>query len=174
MKSGLAAASELGVFGAAVRFLGEPVGRVHNPVTSTDVLGLMSGTTPGTAIVYWERKKAEGHASIRVITPDFQRHTELIGAPGHPATPIDVTRDYPRRPITGYGIDLPHADKAIDYQYATRDIPRGAFDFPHNNCVTYCADVIRAGGVHDIPGTIGEVAKWLIRNGRRVDRDGTW
>jgi RHS repeat-associated protein len=155
---------------------------VHNPVTSTDVLGLMSCTPaegagdPGLAIVYWERKVGRGHASIRVVSADWQRqrHTELLGAPGHGTSPVDVMRDYPARPIKAYAVDLPHVDKAFDFQYRTLDTSRGAFSFPGNNCVTYCADVIRAGGVHDVPDTIGEVGKWLIRNGRPVERDMTW
>ena len=48
-------------------------------------------------------------------------------------------------------INLPNARNALNFQHATEGYIFGPFGEVDLNCVTYCAEVLRRGGVEGIP-----------------------
>jgi hypothetical protein len=91
-------------------------------------------------------------------------HTEQAGVSGTRAVPQIFDGE-----LSGYGINvripLPNASRARSYQDVTLGQDLGAYDEATRSCVTYCAEVLRAGGVQGIPMEEGswEITKWLIR-----------
>jgi hypothetical protein len=62
-------------------------------------------------------------------------------------------------------IPLPNASRARSYQDVTLGQDLGAYDRASRSCITYCAEVLRAGGVKGIPFEEGSraITNWLLR-----------
>ncbi|MGW6547508.1 hypothetical protein ACWGBH_32370 [Streptomyces massasporeus] len=55
-------------------------------------------------------------------------------------------------------------------QYAMENMDLGPHDNDRNNCVTYCARILKAGGV-DVPATESQnIAGWLLNSRYRQRR----
>ncbi|MFE6522272.1 RHS repeat-associated core domain-containing protein [Streptomyces sp. NPDC057794] len=143
---------------------------VHNlTVDDLHTYHVLAGATPilvhncgGEAIVHLDRTAK--HASITVRHGDDVLHTEQAGVPGTRAVPQNFVGE-----LSDFRIDvripLPNASRARSYQDVTLGQDLGAYDEATRSCVTYCAEVLRAGGVQGIPIEEGSIAitKWLIR-----------
>ncbi|MGV9503901.1 RHS repeat-associated core domain-containing protein [Streptomyces sp. NPDC003642] len=116
----------------------------------------------GEAIVHLDR--TAGHASITVRHGDDVLHTEQAGMPGTRAVPQNFVGE-----LSSFRVDvripLPNASRARSYQDVTLGRDLGAYDEATRSCITYCAEVLRAGGVQGIPIEEGSIAvtKWLLR-----------
>jgi hypothetical protein len=155
----------------AVRNFADDNGRDMRDLTVADVhtYYVVAGTTPvlvhncdGKATVNW----AGGHASIDVEVNGQVVSTHRWGGPGTGTQP-----DYFHDPVSPRArrieVDLPDGAAAQRYQHGTIDQEQGPYDVETNSCLTYCGDVLRAGGL-DVPDTSTGLARWLIRNGRKV------
>ncbi|WP_234440609.1 RHS repeat-associated core domain-containing protein [Streptomyces rimosus] len=146
-----------------------PTTYVHNPHTWSDPLGLApchDGTQPagvsGQATVRWDVDQE--HATIRVEGNDRYMETEQVingwdgtGSPnGFPTTGAGAQRLGPN--VIERTFQVPDVNAAIDAQLRSINADLGAYDGIHNSCVTYCVEILRAGGV-DIPaGARGMIA----------------
>ncbi|MFE0824140.1 RHS repeat-associated core domain-containing protein [Streptomyces sp. NPDC058847] len=116
----------------------------------------------GEAIVHLDR--AAGHASITVRHGDDVLHTEQAGVPGTRAVAQLFDGE-----LSSFRLDvripLPNASRARSYQDVTLGQDLGAYDEATRSCITYCAEVLRQGGVGGIPIQEGslEITKWLLR-----------
>ncbi|MGA5343930.1 polymorphic toxin-type HINT domain-containing protein [Streptomyces variabilis] len=130
---------------------------------------VLAGTTPvlvhncgGEAIVHLDR--TAGHASITVRHGDDVLHTEQAGVPGTRAVAQKFVGE-----LSSFRVDvripLPNASRARSYQDVTLGQDLGAYDEATRSCITYCAEVLKQGGVKGIPIEEGslEVTKWLLR-----------
>jgi RHS repeat-associated protein len=57
-------------------------------------------------------------------------------------------------------VALPNAKSALDFAINAIG-PRGPYNLATNSCVTYCGEVLRAGGVSDVPTTTRTIMHWL-------------
>ncbi|MBW4719978.1 RHS repeat-associated core domain-containing protein [Saccharothrix obliqua] len=134
---------------------------------------VLAGTVPflvhncgGTATIFFDPQQgASGHAIIRVDLADGRSRTTEQFISGVPSGP----GDYSGLPTTGAlasvddlgprtvgrTFDLPDAAGAWKAQRATIGTDLGGYDQLHNNCVTYCTDILRAGGVSIPQGAVG-------------------
>ncbi|WP_372410409.1 RHS repeat-associated core domain-containing protein [Streptomyces luteireticuli] len=123
---------------------------------------LVHNCREGFATVYLDR--VEGHATVKVEMGDDVLHTEQIGRPGTYAVP--AIRTAPHSPTTiKVRIPLPNAGGALAYQEVKLGKNLGRYDLDTRSCVTYCAEVLQAGGVTDLPDMTSslELTKYLIR-----------
>ncbi|MGW1257535.1 hypothetical protein ACWD5Q_20695 [Streptomyces sp. NPDC002513] len=64
-------------------------------------------------------------------------------------------------------IPLPNPEAAMAYaEVQMAKTARGvypSYDLEDQSCVTYCAQVLRAGGISDIPLDTNSALRWLIR-----------
>ncbi|MCQ9136304.1 polymorphic toxin-type HINT domain-containing protein, partial [Streptomyces hilarionis] len=145
--------------------------RTHD-LTASDVhtYYVLAGATPvlvhncgeGTATVYLD--PVEKHATVKVETADEALHTEQVGVPGTDAVP--AIRAEPHAPTTiRVQISLPNPGGALAFQEVTLGRNLGRYNVDSRSCVTYCAEVLRAGGVTDLPDMSSsiELTKYLIR-----------
>ncbi|MEU7384191.1 MULTISPECIES: RHS repeat-associated core domain-containing protein [unclassified Streptomyces] len=129
---------------------------------TTPVLVHNCGGNAGEAIVHLDRKA--GHASITVRHGADVLHTEQAGVPGTRA----VAQKYVGN-LSSFRLDvripLPNASRARSYQDVTLGQDLGAYDEATRSCITYCAEVLKQGGVGGIPIEEGsyEITKWLLR-----------
>ncbi len=129
---------------------------------TTPVLVHNCGSKAGEAIVHLDR--TAGHASITVRHGDDVLHTEQAGVAGKRA----VAQKYVGN-LSSFRLDvripLPNASRARSYQDVTLGQDLGAYDEATRSCITYCAEVLRQGGVRGIPIEEGsfEITKWLLR-----------
>lgn len=114
----------------------------------------------GEATVYLDAEA--GHASIKVTYGGVSLHTEQLGSvPGRPA----VAREFSGTlsPKTDpFTIPLPDGAAAIKAQregLLQRRI--GTYDHDIQSCVTYCMDILAAGGRVDAPTTTQDAITWL-------------
>lgn len=131
---------------------------------------VLAGATPvlvhncgeGTATVYLD--PVEKHATVKVETADEALHTEQVGVPGTDAVP--AIRTEPHAPTTiRVRIPLPNPGGALAFQEVTLGRNLGRYNVDSRSCVTYRAEVLRAGGVTDLPDMSSsiELTKYLIR-----------
>ncbi|WP_188273946.1 polymorphic toxin-type HINT domain-containing protein [Streptomyces sp. CBMA152] len=127
---------------------------------------VLAGATPvlvhncgGTATVSYDPDMGStGHAIIRIDMADGRSQiTEQVinGIPSRPGQynglPTTGAHAFPEdlgpntRSLT---FDLPNAEAAYGAQRRTIDADLGAYDGMDNSCVTYCVDILRAGGVN--------------------------
>lgn len=127
---------------------------------------MLAGTAPvlvhncgGTATVSYDPDMGPtGHAIIRIDMADGRSQiTEQVinGIPARPGQynglPTTGAHAFPEdlgpntRSLT---FDLPNAEAAHAAQGRTIDADLGAYDGMDNSCVTYCVDILRAGGVN--------------------------
>ncbi|MEU2624348.1 RHS repeat-associated core domain-containing protein [Streptomyces sp. NPDC007157] len=127
----------------------------------------------GTATVRWDPEMGDsGHATIRVHAPGhpvLETEQVINGVPdingsfsGQPTT-ADIAEELGPNTIERT-FDLPDAGAARQAQEDSIDADLGPYDGIHNSCVTYCVDILRAGGV-DIPAG----ARGMIRLKRMLD-----
>jgi hypothetical protein len=114
----------------------------------------------GTATVRWDPDMGSpDHTTIRVDAPGqppLETEQVINGVPdingsfsGQP-TPADIAEELGPNTIERT-FDLPDAAAAREAQEDSIDAELGPYDGINNSCVTYCVDILRAGGV-DIPG----------------------
>ncbi|MDX3314913.1 RHS repeat-associated core domain-containing protein [Streptomyces sp. ME08-AFT2] len=115
---------------------------------------------PGVATVYLDQ--TQKHATIMVQAGDAAPlHTEQVITDG---VTTGAIRTAAHSAITfTVRIPLPKANVAMAYQEVTLGAPLGAYDLATNSCVTYCAKVLRAGGVTDIPTTTKDATGYLFK-----------
>ncbi|MCD7444194.1 Rhs family-like protein [Streptomyces lincolnensis] len=143
---------------------------VHNlTVSDYHTYYVLAGATPvlvhncndGYADVYFD--DVEGHASVSVTHGDTTMHTEAGSQPGSNSVPGVRTRPHSPGTIV-VRVPLPNARNAQRAQYAMEDVNLGPHDNDTNNCVTYCARILRAGGV-DVPANDSQnIAGWLLNS----------
>ncbi|MEU1868548.1 polymorphic toxin-type HINT domain-containing protein [Streptomyces sp. NPDC019793] len=145
--------------------------RTHDlTLTEIHTYYVLAGATPvlvhncgeGTATVYLD--PVEKHATVKVETADEALHTEQVGVPGTDAVP--AIRTEPHAPTTiRVRIPLPNPGGALAFQEVTLGRNLGRYNVDSRSCVTYCAEVLRAGGVTDLPDMSSsiELTKYLIR-----------
>jgi hypothetical protein len=85
-------------------------------------------------------------------------HSELVPHSGHSRT---VVREYHGPPATTtLSFRLPNAAAARALQAARIGTEQGRYDFLTNSCLTHVCDVLRAGGVTDLPDTGTRMVHW--------------
>ncbi|OLT34389.1 hypothetical protein BJF79_07425 [Actinomadura sp. CNU-125] len=136
--------------------------RVHNLTVNTDhtyyavaggapVLVHNCGEKEGFAEVFFD--DAEGHVSVAVTHGGRTIHTEAGSRTGEAS--IATIRTKPHSPgTTVVKIKLPNARNAQLAQKGMEDYNLGMHDDIANNCVTYCARILQAGGL-DIDPNMG-------------------
>ncbi|MEV6066814.1 DUF6531 domain-containing protein [Nocardia sp. NPDC052001] len=152
----------------------------HNPTGWIDPLGLYPTDSerprhdplPGEAVVHLDPKHEGGglHALVSVRTADGELlRTEQWGSPQSPSSGIAAFDSGILSPLTMHiHIPLPEPGIALSYAEVMMDVTgRGRYpmyDLDRQSCITYCAQVLRAGGIKDIPvEPTSEAIKWLIR-----------
>jgi hypothetical protein len=107
-----------------------------------------AGDISGYADVFLD--KGNEHASIAVTRNGTTIHSEQVGTTGQAAAGsyFQGSLSSNTHPIR---IPLPNAARAQAFQKATEGYVFGAYDLQTRSCVTYCLDVLRAGGVEDVP-----------------------
>ncbi|MGW6563683.1 polymorphic toxin-type HINT domain-containing protein, partial [Streptomyces hydrogenans] len=125
--------------------------------------------TAGTAIVHLDNGSLPKHASIEVTYGGVPKHSEQVGTTGTPAVGAYFSGKLSNGPVFPVRFNLPNAKKAQAFQKATEDFEFGDYDFESRSCVTYCAEVLQAGGVAvplDADGKIADtitLTTWLFR-----------
>jgi RHS repeat-associated protein len=115
---------------------------------------VIAGNTPvlvhncGYAEVFLDKENA--HASIAVTHDGTTIHTEQSGTTG-----TDAVGSYFQGAVSNSAIririPLPNAARAQAFQKATEGYTFDRYDLETRSCVTYCLDVLREGGVKDVP-----------------------
>jgi hypothetical protein len=132
---------------------------------------VLAGSTPllvhncgdeGYADVYLDRE--QGHASIAVTYNDGTVHTEAGSRVGEDS--IVALRESSHSPGTDViRVPLPNARRAQQAQeYFLDDSNLGPHDNNTNNCVTFCARILRAGGYEMPVSRSMEIASWLLES----------
>lgn len=133
-----------------------------NAANAQDTAG--PGGREGEATVYLDHGTDPFHASVRVDYRGESLHSEQEGTIGTDA----VGKFFEGEPVDPIKIriPLPDAAKAQAFQRATEDYVFGPYDLETQSCVTYCGDVLKAGGVEGIPENSSDILRWLFRNDR--------
>jgi hypothetical protein len=117
--------------------------------------------TAGEATVYLDRGATPPHASIEVQHGGASLHTEQAGTTGTDAVGQNFAGELSGGPVFKIRIPVPNAARAQAYQRATEGYTFGPYDYNYQSCVTYCANVLRAGGVEGIPEDTNSILRWL-------------
>ena len=126
---------------------------------------LVHNCNEGSATVYLhepEGPNLAGHASVEIECACGEvMHTHQAGTIGTRALARPYTSDVPDT-STAIRVPLPNVQGAFAAAevYMSR-LRLGAYDLETKSCMTYCADILRAGGRSDAPRTTQEVASWL-------------
>jgi hypothetical protein len=122
----------------------------------------------GEAIVHLDSPNK--HALITLNYGDETLSTEQTGGEDLPTN--DVSTFDPSTKLSpttiNVRIQLPNPDGAFAYAEAMlAKTARGAYPYDYDvetqSCVTYCAQVLQAGGISDIPTDTWAATRWLIR-----------
>lgn len=114
------------------------------------------GSRMGTATVHHYPRR---HFSIQVTRGEVSVHT-------HQLHHVDGTTEIAEKE----GVEtfqetlqflLPDAKAAQAYQQNALGKAAGTYDLRTNSCVTHCGDVLRAGGVADVPTDTMGIIRWL-------------
>ncbi|MET7737435.1 RHS repeat domain-containing protein [Streptomyces sp. NPDC005402] len=157
---------------SAIRYVGGSSGSAYISQTAKP----KSVPTPskrGTATLRWDPDMGStGHATIRVNAPGqppLETEQVINGVPdingsfsGQPTT-ADIAEELGPNTIERT-FDLPDAAAARQAQEDSIDAELGPYDGITNSCVTYCVDILRAGGV-DIPAG----GRGMVRLQRMLD-----
>ncbi|MGV9611254.1 DUF6531 domain-containing protein [Nocardia xishanensis] len=135
----------------------------RNPTFWSDPLGLYPGTptskfpdAPGEAIVYFDFSSQPPHALISIRSGDEWLHTEQFGGMTNPnnngvstfdPSSLSSGRLEARLPLTNPEGAMAYAEVMMSKTAAGTYPP---YNLGRQSCVSYCAQVLRAGGV-DIP-----------------------
>ncbi len=150
---------------------------VHNlTVANIHTYYVLAGATPvlvhncgGEATVHLANyPDGRQHALITVRDGDEVLSTHQYGSLGNPNNGVTefTPADLPAITIN-LKIPLPNPQAAMAYaESAMAKTQRGvypAYDMPNQACVTYCAQVLEAGGVTGIPKNNHEAQAWLLQ-----------
>ena len=117
----------------------------------------------GTATLF----RQGSHVSIKVQHGANSLHTEQVYQP-MPGTPTTIGVAAVAGPgATTLTIALPNAQAALAYSEGMIGQAAGPYNLRTNSCLTYCGNVLRAGGV-DVPATTTELVRYL--QGLRQER----
>ncbi|MFF4853967.1 RHS repeat-associated core domain-containing protein [Streptomyces rubiginosohelvolus] len=128
------------------------------------------GGTPsapaGEASVHLDRPN--GHALISIRSGDEVLSTHQFGGADLPTNGVATFDPATLSPTTiNVRVPLPNPGGAMAYaEVMMSRTARGtypAYNLESQSCVTYCAQVLRAGGVSDIPLDTFSATRWLIR-----------
>ncbi|WP_405487634.1 ricin-type beta-trefoil lectin domain protein [Streptomyces sp. NBC_00096] len=161
----------------AVKQWTQQLATVHNlTVADVHTYYVLAGTTPvlvhncgGTATIHYDG----GHASIEVSAGEEALHTHQVGGlvevGGETiATPVrsEIFTGAVSPSARSVTFNLPNPGGAMAYQevFLERGVT-GTYDASTETCFHYCARVLQAGGVPNVPaqGTIRELAVFLRR-----------
>lgn len=131
-------------------------------MTADNTPVLVHNCGEGLATVYLDRGASPPHASIKVEHNGTSLHTEQIGEEGTPARGAEFSGELSSGPVFPVKIRLPNARRAQAYQRATEGHTFGPYDLESQGCVTYCANVLRAGGVEVPEGGTFALTRWLF------------
>ena len=109
----------------------------------------------GTAIVYSNGR----HASIEVNGPSTL-HTEQLTLGGGKQTTISAV-DSPDEFAQTLKLSLPNAYNARLFQDLNLGMSLGPYSAKTNSCITHVGDVLRAGGITDVPRTTLDTIRFL-------------
>jgi RHS repeat-associated protein len=137
---------------------------VTNGMKPSGPATLGGGSTPtptarGTATVNWEG----GHASIEVKVDGEVVHTHRLGAPGTNNEPAYFTEEVSTK-ARQFEVEVPDGQASQSYQHSTIGEDQGPYDLATDSCLSYCADVLNAGGCN-APRASRDFARWLFKNG---------
>jgi hypothetical protein len=118
-------------------------------LTGAEEAGAAAADSSGEAIVYLDH--GAGHASIQVDYGGVSVHSEQAGTTGTEAVGQMFSGQMSDGHIFRIRVPLPNAARAQAFQNATEGYVFGPYDLETRSCVTYCADVLRAGGVPNVP-----------------------
>ncbi|MGW0576473.1 polymorphic toxin-type HINT domain-containing protein, partial [Streptomyces sp. NPDC002920] len=121
--------------------------------------------TSGMATVHLDAGANPKHASIEVDYGGEVIHSEQVGVPGS-----DAVGGFYEGEVSSLSfairIPLPNAKNAQAFQKGTEGHTFAPYNLETQSCVTYCADVLRAGGIgpEDLPKGMrtDEVESWLL------------
>jgi hypothetical protein len=99
------------------------------------------------------------HVSILVEHGQEALHTEQVVLNGNLTTIAEVRNAAPV--LQSVQIPLPNASAAIQYQQSVIDTATGLYNRSCNSCVTHVGDVLREGGVEDVPERTLDIIRWL-------------
>ncbi|MFJ4616743.1 polymorphic toxin-type HINT domain-containing protein [Streptomyces sp. NPDC088812] len=143
---------------------------------STSVLVHNQGCGPdadeGTALVHAHVSDGNNvHFTVEVMDGSGEiTHSELMPNVGHTQTAI---RNYTGSAGTmTFSFRLPNAGAARAFQAKKIGTGQGKYDFLTNSCLTHVCDVLREGGVTDLPDTGVRMAAWAKRGLQSAFRDG--
>nr|WP_269432010.1 polymorphic toxin-type HINT domain-containing protein [Saccharothrix sp. ST-888] len=136
---------------------------------------VLAGTTPvlvhncpipGEATVHLDRPA--GHALITIKSGDEVLSTHQFGGVDLPTNGVSTFDPAKLSPTTiNVRIPLPNPEGAMAFaEVQMAKAARGVYpryDLDNQSCVTYCAQVLRAGGVSDIPLETMSGIKWLLQ-----------
>jgi RHS repeat-associated protein len=111
-----------------------------------------------------------GHASIQVEYDGDVLHTHQVAPQGVGGKTLarEWKGDLPEG-TRSFEFDLPNGGGALARMevdlarsQGSNRVGLGAYDFGTNSCVTFCANVLKAGGVPGVPDNSGDVLMWLL------------
>ncbi|MYV51200.1 hypothetical protein GT042_01450 [Streptomyces sp. SID3212] len=149
-----------------VRTYNFSVAKLHTYYVLAGATPILVHNTCGEAIVHLDHKAK--HALITIKSGDEVLSTEQFGGLGNPSNGV-AEFDLAKLPSTvlNVRIPLPNAEAAMAYaEVQMAKTARGiypAYDETTQSCVTYCAKVIQAGGVGEIPSETLPATRWLIQ-----------
>lgn len=150
---------------------------VHNlTVTGPHTYHVLAGTASvlvhncGEATVYLDKENS--HALISVTDSDETLSTHQFGGTRNPRNNGVATFDSADVPSSAIKIRVPLSRPQAAMAYAEVMMDKTvrrvypAYDLDTKSCVTYCAQVLRAGGVADIPTDTMGATRWLFAHDR--------
>ena len=108
----------------------------------------------GTATIYQQGR----HAIIEVRVGDQLLRTHLVRLESGLTTIREAESPGPGRSVS---IELPNPQAAMEYQQSMINKPTGRYNPDCNSCLTHLGDVLRAGGVNNVPNTSRSINRWL-------------
>jgi RHS repeat-associated protein len=132
---------------------------------------LCSLPVAGQAIVHLDFSDMEAQHALITIRSNAGEvlSTHQFGGPGLPRNGVETFDPATRlNPRTTFNVEipLPNADGALAYAEVMMDkTAQGtypAYNLRTQSCVTYCANVLRAGGVEGVPTTPLAAQRWLF------------
>jgi RHS repeat-associated protein len=152
---------------AAARGDGHAAGSLGTMLLMAKVAGKGGAGAEGTATIFEHGGSRTPHFSVRVRHGDTVIHTEKFKAANGQAVTMPAGVSQGLGPVVrSQEISLPNAAGAHTFQRNVMGTSSGKFNAT-NNCLTHCADVVRAGGRLDAPETARAFANWLLGQGPR-------
>ncbi|WP_331730347.1 ricin-type beta-trefoil lectin domain protein [Streptomyces sp. NBC_00073] len=148
---------------------------VHNlTVADLHTYYVLAGAAPvlvhncGTAQIHQYGVGNDTHFSVEVSDGSSSAHTHLVPNADDSNTLVKL-RGNSTTPRRSFTFELPDASSAMEFQKQLGSTGN-PYVLNQNDCLTYCASVLRAGGVdapHPDPEKPLDLIRWLNRNGRK-------